>query len=313
VGFLLDAIAAAPYRQQLENVIGLCLAPRVSDITANGPTAWWVDAGNGLEAIGGFEVDSQHFDAIIRMLLALAGRHIDLSSPIADGVISVADLPQLEPFGVSRLRVHAVLGGSVSGCSLLSIRVHRSGVASLESLVGHADAGRLAELVERRENFLICGATGTGKTTLMRAMLAHPSNLRTVIVEDSAELLPVPGNVVALQERRPAASAGGEISLQALMREALRMRPDRVMVGEARGAEIAVLLQTMTTGHSGSGATLHAASPSQVLARIGQLAAIGGLESGLAKELARGSIQKTIFMRRSPSGQRSVEIVDGVA
>jgi pilus assembly protein CpaF len=172
--------------------------------------------------------------------------------------------------------------------------------------VGGDFGGALQGVLEQKQNFLIAGATGAGKTTLLRAMLAKCSQERIVVVEDLAEIgLP---RAVSLCSRMANADGYGEITMSQLLREALRMRPDRLVVGEARGAELAVLMQALNTGHKGAGFTLHANSIDTVVARLRVLLLLGGLPAMAVDELIRASVDWVVFMGRA-SGGHAVEAI----
>jgi pilus assembly protein CpaF len=231
-----------------------------------------------------------------RAAISLGGKSIDVAHPCAE-VSLVGD------FG--RVRLHAVLGGDCAAESYVSIRRHRATSFDLDAVGGDSSAA-LRAVLEQKQNFLIAGATGVGKTTLLRAMLAECSQERIVVVEDLAEL----GlrGAVSLCSRMANADGYGEISMAQLLREALRMRPDRLVVGEARGAELAVLLQALNTGHQGAGFTLHANSIDTVVARLRVLLLLGGLPAVAVDELIRASVDWVVFMGRA-SGGHAVEAI----
>jgi len=226
----------------------------------------------------------------------LGGKSIDVAHPCAE-VSLVGD------FG--RVRLHAVLAGDCATETYVSIRRHRATGLGLGE-VGGDFGGALQGVLEQKQNFLIAGATGAGKTTLLRAMLAECSQERIVVVEDLAELgLP---RAVSLCSRMANADGYGEITMAQLLREALRMRPDRLVVGEARGAELAILLQALNTGHQGAGFTLHANSVDTVVARLRVLLLLGGLPAMTVDELIRASVDWVVFMGRA-SGGHAVEAI----
>ncbi len=280
----------------------------VTDILVNGPREVWFDRGSGLERADtavGFPAAGFGDDAAVRRfaqrLAAAGGRRLDDASPTVDVRL---------PDGV---RCHAVLAPVARPGTVVSLRVpHRLGL-SLEDL---ADRGALSpdglrvlrRLLAARVAFLVSGGTGTGKTTLLGAMLAavDPAE-RLVIVEDAAELQPVHSHVVAL-EARPANLEGvGEVPLRTLVRQALRMRPDRLVVGEVRGGEVVDLLAALNTGHDGGCGTLHANSAADVPARVEALALAAGLGREATHSQLAAAIGAVLHLSRTPV-RRLVEI-----
>jgi len=292
----------------LPEFLHIISAPKVTDLIANGPADWQVKLGEGFQELQGINCSSADLAGLCRHLVDLADRHLDLANPICDVSLTPRQLPQLVEFGIESLRVHAVLESAVSVKGLLSVRVHRTGFTSLGVLqqLGMFDdkqEDQLRQIIQRRQNFLIAGSAGSGKTTLLRAMLAESPTIRSVVVEDTAELLPIPGHVVGLQARQANIDGRGEVSLQVLAQQALRMQPQRIVVGEVRGAEVEVLLQAMNTGHAGSAATIHANSADAVFSRLRGLA--NGYSDSAFEELALSAIQKVVFL--GDSATRRVE------
>lgn len=216
-----------------------------------------VDYGNGLVQLTGFQSSESELAAIARELIELGGRRLDLANPFAD-----VSLP-------GGLRVHAVLKSGCSEQTLISIRLHQAKTISLEDLFGTLTASpmqqtTIREIAQSGESFLISGPTGSGKTTLLRAMLSGATE-RVIAVEDVTEL--AGNNIVCLQSRSINVEGQGGITLDQLVREALRMRPDRLVVGEVRGVELIAMLQALNTGHRGA-TTIHANSLFQVAERL---------------------------------------------
>jgi pilus assembly protein CpaF len=201
----------------------------------------------------------------------------------------------------------------------LSLRVPADNVFTLDSLVAAGflppeGAGLLRDLLVARLAFLISGGTGTGKTTLLSALLSatDPSE-RLLVVEDASELRPDHPHVVRLEARPPNVEGNGEISLRDLVRQALRMRPDRLIVGEVRGAEVVDLLTALNTGHEGGCGTIHANSPTDVPARIEALGALAGLPREAIHSQLASALQAVIHLARGPSGLRrltSIHVLD---
>jgi pilus assembly protein CpaF len=313
VSLLKEILEQSPARADLARVVALALEPGVTDLLANSNLDWWRDSGSGLERVDGFGLEPENYVRVLRLLVALTGRSVDIVSPIADGAISASELPMLSDYGVSRLRVHAALTSGISDVPLLSIRVHRSKVLNLAQLrdsgvITERQRARLLHILEQRESFIVVGGTGSGKTTLLRAMLAEPSQLRTVLVEDTAEILPIENHVVGLQARPANSEGAGRIPLDRLLRESLRMRPDRIVVGEVRGAEALVLLQAMTTGHDGSAATLHANAGEAVYSRLRSIIPAAEVTDSALKLLARDALRWVIRVERNELGRRVTEI-----
>ena len=221
-----------------------------------------VDYGDGLVQLTDLQVSESELAAIARELIELGGRRLDLANPFADVCL---------PGG---LRVHAVLKSGCSSKTLLSIRLHQAKAITLSELFNSLSASPLQqtiirEIVDSGESFLIAGPTGSGKTTLLRAMLSGATE-RVIAVEDVTEL--AGNNIVCLQSRSVNVEGQGKITLEQLVREALRMRPDRIVVGEVRGLELMAMLQALNTGHRGA-TTIHANNLLQVPERLSTIKA----------------------------------------
>jgi pilus assembly protein CpaF len=221
-----------------------------------------VDYGDGLVQFPDYQVSESELAAIARELIELGGRRLDLANPFAD-----VSLP-------GGLRVHAVLKSGCSSKTLVSIRLHQTKAITLSELFKSLSASPLQqtiirEIVDSGESFLISGPTGSGKTTLLRAMLSG-ANERVIAVEDVTEL--AGNNIVCLQSRSVNVEGQGKITLEQLVREALRMRPDRIVVGEVRGLELMAMLQALNTGHRGA-TTIHANNLFQVPERLSTIKA----------------------------------------
>jgi pilus assembly protein CpaF len=221
-----------------------------------------VDYGNGLEQLTGFQISETELSAIARELIELGGRRLDLANPFADVSLQ------------GGLRVHAVLKSGCSEKTLISIRLHQAKKISLEELFCSLTASPLQQMTIREiadsgESFLISGPTGSGKTTLLRTMLSGTKE-RVIAVEDVTEL--AGSSIVCLQSRSINVEGQGGITLDQLVREALRMRPDRIVVGEVRGLELVAMLQALNTGHRGA-TTIHANNLFQVPERLSTIKA----------------------------------------
>ncbi|MCG2623532.1 TadA family conjugal transfer-associated ATPase [Arthrobacter sp. I2-34] len=271
---------------------------RVTDILVNGPDQVWTDGEDGLHrAPVSFGSDAE-VRALAARLIAAGGRRLDESCPCAD--------VQLDGY-----RVHAVLPPVSAGGTLLSIRIRRRrGFPLAELLSGGPWWQQYVEaIVTQRLNFLISGATGSGKTTLLSAMLGLAgSRERLVLVEDAGELDPPHPHVVALRTRHSNVEGAGTVDLGELVRQALRMRPDRLVVGECRGAEVADFLAAMNTGHAGAGGTIHANSAHAVPARLAAMGALAGLSREALALQAGSALDLVIHLERGPTGRRVQEV-----
>lgn len=248
--------------------------PAVTDLFVNGDAGLWLDRGGGAERVAGWSLDEAEVRALAVHLVALGGRHVDEATPCVD--VRLGD----------GIRVHAVLPPVSRTGTLISVRLPQPAGFSLAGLerAGMFEDGslgaRLRRAVAGRENILVTGAAGSGKTTLLAALLAEAQpGERIVTIEDVAELRIRHPHVVGLEARQANLEGAGRLGLDALLREALRMRPDRLVVGECRGAEIRELLAALNTGHDGGAGTLHANSLADVPARLEALGALAGMSA----------------------------------
>lgn len=270
----------------------------VTDIFVNAPHSVWVDRGSGLERTGITFAGEEHVRSLAARLVAAGGRRLDDGSPCVD--------VRLE----GGYRVHAVLPPISTVGTLLSIRIRREQVFSLaelqqNGLFGELIHGMLLRIIAGKLSFLISGATGSGKTTLLSTLLGLcPPDERLVLIEDAAELNPVHPHVVALETRHGNLEGGGSVDLAELVRQALRMRPDRLLVGECRGAEVRELLTAMNTGHTGGGGTIHANTAGAVPARLTALGALAGLDQQAVCLQAANALDVVIHVERTPRGRR---------
>ncbi|WP_425513912.1 TadA family conjugal transfer-associated ATPase [Arthrobacter zhaoguopingii] len=269
----------------------------VTDILVNGPGDVWVDGSGGLRRVPLAFAGDDDVRALAARLVAAGGRRLDDANPCVD--------VRLRDF-----RIHAVLPPISTAGTLLSIRIRRERVFTLSELCASGAvpvdlAAVLAEVVHRRLNFLISGATGTGKTTLLSTLLglSGPAE-RLVLVEDAAELNPLHPHAVGLQSRHGNVEAAGAVDLAELVRQALRMRPDRLIVGECRGAEVRELLAAMNTGHDGAGGTVHANSAASVPARLTALGALAGMTPQALAVQASSALDVVIHLVRGAEGRR---------
>ncbi|WP_396667880.1 TadA family conjugal transfer-associated ATPase [Microbacterium sp. R86528] len=275
--------------------------PNTTDVFINPDQRLFVDKGAGPCAVEGWRATEQEVRALAVDLIALGDRHIDDAHPCVD--VRLGD----------GIRVHAVLPPICVGGTALSIRIPRLDRPSLADLqqsgmFSQALRGRLDRLVDRRENVLITGAAGAGKTTLLGAMLsAVPATERIITIEDVAELRLSHPHHLRLESRQANLEGAGGVAMAQLVREALRMRPDRLVVGECRGPEIRELLSALNTGHDGGAGTVHANSLDDVSARLEALGALAGLDDVSLARQVTSAIACVIHVRRADDGQRRVD------
>jgi pilus assembly protein CpaF len=283
--------------------------PDVTEVMVNGPGQVWVERGGRLESVEARFADSDHLLHVIDRILAPLGRRLDEASPmvdarLGDGSRVNAVVPPLSIDGPV-LTVRRFPGERLQGDDLV-----RLGAMSPEML----DALRSA--VAARRNILVTGGTGSGKTTTLAALCAAigPTE-RVITIEDAAELRLPLEHVVRLESRPPGVEGRGAVPIRALVRNALRMRPDRIIVGEVRGGEALDMISALTTGHEGSLSTLHASSPREALRRLVTLALMGDLElpwRAVADQVA-SAVDLVVHQSRDASGaRRTVEIAEVV-
>jgi pilus assembly protein CpaF len=286
-----DVVGAGP----LEPLLRLA---GVTDVLVNGPDAVYVDRGEGLELTSTRFADDDAVRRLAQRLAGSVGRRLDDATPYVD-----LRLPDGSRF-------HAVLAPLARPGTALSLRVPRGRVFTMEELLErgtvNADgASLLRRLVRARLAFLVSGGTGSGKTTLLSALLSlvDPAH-RVVVVEDSSELRPDHPHVVGLESRPANVEGAGEVRMRVLVRQALRMRPDRLVVGEVRGDEVADLLAAMNTGHEGGCGTVHANSAADVPARIEALAMAAGMPQAAAHSQLAAAVDAVVHLARGPDGRR---------
>jgi pilus assembly protein CpaF len=299
-----DATVLAVYEALRRDVLGagplepLLRLPGVTDVLVNGPQQVYLDRGGGLEATGVRFADDGSVRRLAQRLAASAGRRLDDAAPFADLRL---------PDGT---RCHAVLAPVSRPGTVISLRVPPSRAFTLDELVAAGTLTRrgaelVRALVRTRVAFLVTGGTGSGKTTLLAALLSlvDPAE-RLVLVEDAAELRPDHPHVVGLEGRPANVEGAGAIELRTLVRQALRMRPDRLVVGEVRGAEVVDLLAALNTGHEGGCGTVHANSAADVPARLEALGLAAGLDRAATHSQLASGVGAVVHLARGRDGLR---------
>ncbi|MFJ1458700.1 TadA family conjugal transfer-associated ATPase [Nocardia sp. N2S4-5] len=290
--------------------------PDVSDVLVTGPDSVWVDRGHGLQRTAITFPDEAAVRRLAQRLSLSAGRRLDDAQPWVDGRLPGVEGVPGNSFGV---RLHAVLAPIAHGGTCLSLRVLRPASQGLDALTASGSVPVAAkQLLERmihaRLAFLVVGGTGAGKTTLLSGLLAKVAAAeRIVCVEDAAELAPPHPHVVRLVARTANVEGAGAVTVRDLVRQALRMRPDRIVIGEVRGAEVVDLLTALNTGHDGGAGTVHANSPQEVPARLEALAALGGMGRAALHSQLAAAVQLILHMHRRPDGSRVLREIGLVA
>jgi pilus assembly protein CpaF len=282
----------------------LLCADGTTDVLVTEPDAVWVDDGNGLRRTSIRFADEAAVRRLAQRLALSAGRRLDEAQPWVDGQLTGLGTGQFS------VRLHAVLPPIAAGGTCLSLRVLRPATQDLSALtrsgtVAPTAAGMLSDIIAARLAFLVSGGTGAGKTTLLSAILgAIAADERIVCVEDAAELAPAHPHLVKLVARCANVEGVGEVTVRDLVKQALRMRPDRIAVGEVRGAEVVDLLAALNTGHDGGAGTVHANSPAEVPARLEALGALGGLDRAALHSQLAAAVQVVLHVSRDRSGVR---------
>ena len=266
--------------------------PGITDILVNS-TRVWGDCGRGVEPIDDGFSSEEEVRALAITMAAICGKRLDDAVPIVDGIL---------PMGV---RVHAVIPPLSGEGTIISLRIPARGGLTLEQMrkgasIDDTTQQILSRMLEVRCNVLISGATGSGKTTLLSALLSSISvNERLICIEEISELHPAHPHVVHLQARQANTQGRGEVSLSELVRAAMRMRPDRIILGECRGGEVRDIMSALNTGHRGSFATIHANTPAEVPARLSALGALAGMSAEATHVQARAAFDLVVHMERS--------------
>jgi len=286
-----DVVGAGP----LEPLLAL---PGVTDVLVNGADAVFVDRGAGLEPTDVSFPDEEAVRRLAQRLAAGAGRRLDDATPYVDARLA------------DGTRCHAVLAPVARPGTTVSLRVPSRRVLDLDALVAArtlTDEGArlLASIVQQRLAFLVTGGTGVGKTTLLAGLLSRVDDAeRVVLVEDASELRPDHPHVVALEARPANVEGAGEVTVRTLVRQALRMRPDRLVVGEVRDGTVTDLLAALNTGHDGGCGTLHANSAADVPARIEALALAAGWSREATHSQLASALDAVVHLGRAADGRR---------
>ena len=288
-----ELIGAGPLQVLLQQ-------PDITDVLVNGPDAVWIDRGQGLQRAAVSFASDDEVRRLAQRLASAVGRRLDDATPYVDARLA------------DGTRLHAVIAPIAPDGTVISLRVPRRQAFTLPELI---DAGSIDEfgaawlraLVAARLAFVVSGGTGTGKTTVLSSLLGLvPHDERIVLVEDSAELLPDHPHVVRLQSRLANIEGAGAVTMRELVRQSLRMRPDRIVVGEVRGPEVVELLSALNTGHEGGCGTIHANSAEDVPARIEALGLTAGLDRSAVHALLAAGLDAVVHLRRERSGSRVV-------
>ena len=286
-------------RERIERLVA---DPTVTDILLSASTGIWCDRGQGLEKVSHSPYSESQIRELASELVSRGGRHLDLAHPYMDARLD------------GGIRVHAVLAPIASSGTVISIRIFRNHAVSWESLLHTgtltpAQGQRVDSAIELKQTLLITGASGAGKTSLLSALLSRaPQQERIVVLEDVAELQISHPHVVCLEAQQPNIEGVGGVTLEMLVPQALRMRADRLVLGECRGAELAPLLAALNTGHRGGGMTLHANSLAEVPARLEVLGFMAGMSPPLLSSAVRGGCDLVIHIERRGDGSRRVQL-----
>jgi pilus assembly protein CpaF len=276
--------------------------PTITEVMVNGPDSIFVEQGGKIRETDARFVHAASLRAIIDRIVSPLGRRIDEASPMVDARLKDGS------------RVNVIIPPLALNGPTITIRKFSKVPLSIEKLIQFKSLTAqsvyfLREAVRQRKNVLIAGGTGSGKTTLLNAISAFiPSSDRIITIEDAAELKLPQKHVISLEARPSNIEGKGEIGIRDLVRNALRMRPDRIVVGECRGGEALDMLQAMNTGHDGSLTTLHANSPRDALLRVETMVMMAGFDLPLKaiREQMASAIDLILFQARSHDGQRSV-------
>src|SRR6266542_498356 len=295
-------------REILDEIFGLgpleqlLKDPTISDILVNRYNKVYVERAGKLETTGLSFKDDQHLMQIIDRIVSRVGRRVDESSPMVDARLA------------DGARVNAIIPPLAIDGPVLSIRRFGGSPLRVKDMIAINSAtpemlAFLAACVKAKLNCLISGGTGTGKTTMLNALSSFiPENERVLTIEDAAELQLQQRHVVRLETRPPNIEGKGEVVARDLVKTALRMRPDRIVIGECRGGEVLDMLQAMNTGHEGSMTTVHANTPRDALSRVEAMVGMGGIQmsEALIRQTIARSLNVIIQLARGTDGKRRI-------
>ena len=294
-----ELVTAVSWRMSGYGPLTSLMRPGVTDVLVNGPNSVWVDSEKGLERTAVSFAGESEIRSLASRLASFAGRRLDEAQPFVDGQLA------------DGVRLQAALPPIAVGGTAISLRLPAPRPIPISAwLADSSIADSLAPVLAGAASCLISGITGAGKTTLLRSILAaRPPTHRVVCIEDVAELALELPNIVQLQGRQANAEGNGEVTLAALVRHSLRMRPDSLVVGEIRGPEVVDWLVASSSGHSGSAATVHAGSASKALHRISLLAQLSGVERTAAVGVVRDAVDLVIHCTREGGVRKIAEVV----
>ncbi len=274
--------------------------PLVTDVMVNGGGRVWIDRDGELTATD-VELAEAAVLLVIERIVAPLGLHVDRSSPVVDARLADGS------------RVHAVVRPLAVDGPCLTIRRFAARPVPLDEIASHGVASLLAWAVRARSNIVVSGGAGAGKTTLLNALAAGiPDHERVITIEDAAELR-LPGrHVVRLEARAANAEGGGEVRIRDLVRASLRMRPDRIVVGEVRSGEALDMLQAMNTGHEGSLSTCHANGAVEALRRLETMVLMGDVDlpHAVVREQVATAVDLVVHMARTRTGRRVTDVAE---
>jgi len=306
-GVLLPAVELTALVRELADTLaglgpveGLLREPGVTDVLINGPREAWVERDGALVRVPLAFADGEELRQAVQRVIGPLGLRLDRARPWVD-----ARLPDGS-------RLHAVLPPLAPDGPLVTIRRFRTVPWRWEDLVAEGAlvaeaAALLRQAVRDRRAIVCCGPTGAGKTTLLGLLLSEVgAGERVVLIEEAAELRPACPHLVRMEALPPNVDGAGEVPLRELVRQALRMRPDRIVVGEVRGAEVLDVLQALATGHDGGMCTVHAGSAADALVRLEGMALLAGMPPAAVRAQLTVALDLLVVLRREPDGRRRV-------
>ncbi|CAN5615274.1 TadA family conjugal transfer-associated ATPase [soil metagenome] len=306
-GMLLPSGALATVVRELADTLAglgpvqpLLRDPAVTDVMVNGPDEVWVERGGRLQQVDVSFPDAEAVRAAVLRVVGPLGLRFDRARPHVDARLADGS------------RLHALLPPLAPGGPVVTVRKFASLSPTWDELAASgavpADVGALLrDAIAARRAIVCCGRTGTGKTTLLGVLLGDiGAGERVVVIEDAPELRPRCPHVVRLETRPPNAEAAGEVTIRDLVRQALRMRPDRIVVGEVRGEEVVDVLQALATGHEGCMTTVHARAADEALVRLEGMALLAGLPLEAARAQLAVGLDLFVVLSRAPDGRRGV-------